>query len=120
MCNPQNVVSVHPYFKVKPGQLDAFKAALKAFIASTSKETANLYYDFTICGNVVYCREAYIGADGFLAHLNGVGPLMPGLLKLSDIERFEIHGPAAELEKLKPHMGGLNPLWFTYFDGVAK
>jgi hypothetical protein len=109
---------VHPYFKIKPGKTEAFKAALPAFIKKTAAEKGNLYYDFTINDDLVYCREAYVGADGFLEHLKGVGPLMGDLLKLADIARFEIHGPAAELEKLKPHMGDLKPVWFTYFAGV--
>ena len=120
MSQPANVVSVHPYFKVKPGKLEAFKAALPAFIEKTAAEKGNLYYDFTINEDVVYCREAYVGADGFLAHLKDVGPLMGDLLKLADIIRFEIHGPAGELDKLRPHMGDLKPVWFTYLLGVER
>ncbi|HEY3325255.1 MAG TPA: antibiotic biosynthesis monooxygenase [Planctomycetota bacterium] len=120
MSQPQNVVSVHPYFKVKPGKMEAFKAALPAFIKATAAEKGNLYYDFTVADDLVYCREAYIGAEGFLTHLQGVGPLLGDLLKLADIARFEIHGPAAELEKLKPHLADMKPVWFTYFAGVKR
>jgi quinol monooxygenase YgiN len=120
MAKSTNVVSVQPYFKVKPGKMEAFKAALPAFIEKTSKEKGNLYYDFSICGDVVYCREAYKGADAFLAHLQGVGSLLGELLKLADIERLEVHGPAEELEKLKSHMAAMNPTWFTYFAGVKR
>ena len=120
MRQPDNVVSVHPYFKVKPGKLEAFRAALPAFIKKTAAEKGNLYYDFTINEDVVYCREAYVGADGFLAHLEGVGPLLGDLLKLADIIRLEVHGPAAELEKLKSHMADLKPVWFVYLMGVKR
>ncbi|MGD0088868.1 MAG: antibiotic biosynthesis monooxygenase [Planctomycetota bacterium] len=120
MRQPVNVVSVHPYFKVKPGQLEAFKAALPAFIEKTAAEKGNLYYDFTISGDVVYCREAYRGADAFLAHLKGVGPLLGDLLKLADVIRIEVHGPAAELEKLKGPMADMKPAWFTWLAGVKR
>ena len=110
MSQPANVVSVHPYFKVKPGKLEAFKAALPAFIEKTAAEKGNLYYDFTISEDVVYCREAYVGADGFLAHLDGVGPLLIELLKLADIARLEVHGPAEELDKLRPRMADMKPV----------
>ncbi len=100
MNPPANVVSVHPYFKVHPGKLDAFKAALPAFIEKVATEEKNLYYDFTINGDEVFCREAYAGAEGFLAHLALVGPLLPDLLKLADLTRIEVHGPAAELAQL--------------------
>jgi len=120
MSQPSNVVSIHPYFKVHPGKLEAFKAALPAFIRQTATETKNLYYDFTISGDIVYCREAYVGADGVLAHLAGVGPMLGDLFKLADITRIEVHGPATELEKLKSHMASLKPTWFAYFDGVGR
>ena len=38
MNYPANVVSIHPYFKVHPGQLGAFKAGLPAFIEKTRTE----------------------------------------------------------------------------------
>lgn len=120
MPQPGNVVSVNPYFKVKPGKLEAFKAALPAFIEKTAAEKGNLYYDFTINGDVVYCREAYVGAEGFLAHLEGVGPLLGDLLKLADVIRLEVHGPAEELEKLKTPMAEMKPDWYTYFAGVKR
>lgn len=120
MVQPRNVVSVHPYFRVKPGKMDAFKAALPAFIQKTASEKGNLYYDFTVNGDMVYCREAYDGAEGFLAHLEGVGPLLVELLKIAEVARLEIHGSAEELEKLKPHMKDLKPEWFTYLTGVVR
>jgi len=120
MSKPSKVVSVHPYFKVHPGKMAAFKAALPAFIAKTKAENKNLYYDFTINGDIVYCREAYVGADGFLTHLAGVGALLGELLKLADVQRLEVHGPAAELEKIKPHVAAMKPDFYVYFDGARR
>lgn len=120
MSSPENVVSIHPYFKVHPGKLDEFKAALPAFVEKTATETKNLYYDFTINGDEVFCREAYLGADGLLEHLANVGALLEPLLKLADLTRVEVHGPAAELEKLKEPLGQLQPAWFTYLFGVQR
>jgi quinol monooxygenase YgiN len=120
MPEPANVVSVHPYFKIKPGKLEAFKAALPAFIEKAAKEKGNLYYDFSINEDVVYCREAYEGAEAFLAHLQGVGALLGDLLKLADVIRLEVHGPAGELEKLKGPIADMKPTWFTTFAGVKR
>ncbi|MBI5685476.1 MAG: hypothetical protein HZC54_10370 [Verrucomicrobia bacterium] len=120
MSQPVNVVSIHPYFKVHAGKMEEFKAALAAFIERTATEPKNLYYDFTVNGDIVYCREAYVGADGLLAHLENVGALLGPLMKLADVQRVEVHGPAAELEKLKGPLAGLNPQWFTYMFGVKR
>ena len=76
MKQPANVVSIHPYFKANPGQLAAFKAMFPEFIKKTTNEPACLYYDFSTNGDEIYCREAYVGAEGVLDHLANVGELL--------------------------------------------
>lgn len=120
MSKHTNVVSIHPYFKVHPGQMDAFKALLPEFCAKTATESLCLWYDFTISGDVVHCRESYLGAEGALAHLQNVGPILERGLKIADLLRLEFHGPAAELEKMKPQLAALNPTWFETVAGVEK
>ena len=117
---PANVVSLHPYFKAHPGKLDAVKASLPAFVEKTAPEEMNLYYEFTINGDEVFCREGYVGAGGVLAHLANVGALLGELMKISDLTRLEVHGPAAELEKLKGAIGDMKPAWFAWECGVKK
>ena len=110
---PNNFVSLHPYFKVHPGKLEAIKAALPAFIEKTGTEKKNLFYGFSINGDEVFCREGYVDAEGVLAHLDNVGALLAEALKISDLTRVELHGPAAELEKLKGPLAHLKPGWFV-------
>lgn len=119
MSHPSNCVSLHPYFKAHPGKLDAIKASLPGFIAKTATEKKNLYYDFTLNGDILFCREAYVDAAAVLAHLTNVGPLLEELLKIVDLIRLEIHGPAAELERLKAPFAAFNPIWFAYQNGVT-
>jgi len=116
-----NVISIHPYFKVKPGKLDAFKAALPPIINAVAAEKKCAYFDFFVNDDIVYCREAYFGADGVLEHIANVGPMLPSLFALADPVRIEVHGPAGELAKLKNSpLAGLNPVWFTHIDGVKR
>ena len=61
MIHPEKVVTINPYFKVKPGKMSEAKDLLRQMVARTSTESANLYYDFTVNGDVVFCREAYVG-----------------------------------------------------------
>jgi len=111
--NPlSNFVSLHPYFKVHPGKLDALKAAMPAFVDKTATEEKNLFYGFTINGDEIFCREGYIDAEGVLAHLDNVGALLAEALKIADLIRVELHGPAKELDKLKGPLAHLNPAWF--------
>ncbi len=116
---PPNTVSLHPYFKAHPGELNTFKALLPKFVAKTSTEDLCLFYGFTINGDEIFCREAYIGAEGVALHLENVGELLGQALKNSDLTRLEVHGPAEELDKLREGMEELNPAWFVYETGLG-
>lgn len=106
-------VSLHPYFKVHAGKLEAVKAGFARFVEKTATEKKNLFYGFTVNGDEILCREAYTDAEGVLAHLDNVGALLAEMLTIADLTRVELHGPADELEKLKRPLAHLNPAWFT-------
>lgn len=106
-------VSLHPYFKVHAGKLEAFKAALPQFVAKSAAEEKCLFYGFTVNGDEVFCREAYADADGLLFHLENVFELLSNALLIAEVVRFEVHGPGAELEKLRGALSHLNPTWFA-------
>jgi len=114
------VVSIHPYFKVNAGELDNFKALLPQFVEKTSAEELCLSYDFTICGDVVHCRESYTGGEGVNAHIENVGELLGQALGISNLERLELHGSADELEKVKATFVDLNPDYFVWECGVSR
>lgn len=114
------MVSIHPYFKIRPGNLEAVRALLPALVTKTATEPKNLFYDFTLDGEVLFCREGYADAEGLVAHLDNVGPLVAEMLKLADLTRVEVHGPAAELAKLAAPPAALKPVWFAYVCGVPR
>ncbi len=120
MNYPANVVSIHPYFKAHPGQLAAVKALMPAFIEKTRSEKGNLFYEFTVNGDEVFCREAYVGAAGALAHLANVGPELAQISKIATLSRLEVHGPAAELDQMREPMAQMNPAWFILEAGLQR
>src|SRR5207248_547341 len=105
-------VSLHPYFKVPPDKMPYLKAILPEFVAKTRNETGNLFYEFTINGDEVFCREGYVNAEALLAHLENVGAMLAQALTMADLIRIEVHGPAAQLAKLKEPLAHLKPAWF--------
>ena len=105
-------VSLHPYFKIHPGKVDAIKASLPRFVEKTAAEKQNLFYEFSMNGDELFCREAYENAEGLLAHLDNVGALLAETLKIADLTRLEVHGPAQELMKLRKPLEHLNPAFF--------
>lgn len=114
------VVSLHPYFKVHTGELDNFKTLLPQFVGKTNTEELCLSYDFTICGDVVHCRESYTGGEGVNAHIENVGELLGQALGISDLLRLEVHGAAEELEKVKATFADLKPDYFIRECGVVR
>lgn len=113
-------VSLHPYFKAHAGKRDACFALLPTFVAATQPDADCLYYEFTMQGDEIFCREAYVSGAAALAHLTTVGPLLEQMLGMADLTRLEIHGPAAELEVMKPSLAALNPAWFETVMGITR
>jgi quinol monooxygenase YgiN len=112
-------VSIHPYFKVNDGKMAEFKSYLPQFVEKTATEEGCLYYHFTIKDDaVVFCREAYVNGEAALAHLENVGELLGKALEISELLRLELHGPEAELAKLREPLKDLNPEWFVFETGV--
>ena len=118
--NHSAVVSLHPYFKAHPGKIAEIIAGLPAFVEKTKTEAKCVYYGFTVNGDEIFCREGYSDAEGVLAHLENVGPELGAMLKVADLTRIEVHGPAAELEKLKGPLAQLNPAFFVSDCGVER
>ena len=115
-----NFVSLHPYFRAHPGKLEAAKSAFSQFVEKTATEKDNLFYGFTVNGDEILCREAHGSAEGLLAHLENVAAPLSQMLKVADLVRVEVHGPADELEKLKAPMAPLNPAWFTLEASLSR
>ncbi|MCI5157430.1 MAG: hypothetical protein D3906_03145 [Candidatus Electrothrix sp. AUS1_2] len=105
--------TIVPYFKVHDGCLNDFKKKCEEFINVTDNEAKCLYYGFSFNGDQVHCREGYADAEGVLTHLDNVGALLQEALKISDLTRLEIHGPEAELAKLREPLAELNPDYFV-------
>jgi quinol monooxygenase YgiN len=114
------VCTLVPYFKVKLGQLAAFKAGVPAFVERTKSEKGCVHYAFSFDGDTAHCREGYDDAAALLAHLDNVGALLGEALKIADITRLEVHGPAAEIEKLRAPMAGLKPQFFVLEPGGIR
>jgi len=120
MSLPANLVTIHPYFKTHPGKETEASALMKKFVEKTRSEAKCLFYEFTVSGDAVFCREGYEGAAGALAHLENVGELLKEMLTLSDLTRLEFHGPAAEIDQLRGPLGHLNPAWFVLRHGIER
>lgn len=96
-------VSLCPYFKIKPGKLDAWKQNAETFYAKTKTEKGMLSYGFSYIDADLraYCRETYKDAQGLLDHLNNIGETFGKALQISDLERIDCYAPTSELPALQ-------------------
>src|SRR6266850_21631 len=101
MATDDRTVTIAPYFKIQSGKVQECKALCERFVEKSKTEAGCLYYGFCFNGDVAFCREGYKNGDAALAHLDNVGALLVELQKLTDIVRIEIHGPEAEVAKLR-------------------
>jgi quinol monooxygenase YgiN len=120
MSTFDNAVSIHPYFKIQPGQMETCKSFLSQFNEKVVSEDKCLYYNFTFNDDVLCCREAYQDADGVQAHLENCGALLGEFMSIVELTRIELHGPAEELEKLKAPLADMNPDYFVYECGIGR
>ena len=120
MLQEDTCCTLVPYFQVKEGKLDAFKALGPRFVEKTRGEDAVLHYAFSFDGHTAHCREGYDNAAGVLAHLDNVGDLLAEALELSELVRLEVHGPASELDQLREPLAQLKPQFFTLEPGGIR
>jgi quinol monooxygenase YgiN len=120
MATQDRCCTIVPYFKVHDGQLEAFKTMCEQFVTKTQQEPKCLYYGFSFDGDQAHCREGYEDAEGLLAHLDNVGTLLQEALKIAEITRLEVHGPDAELAKLRQPLADLKPQFFTLEYGFRR
>ncbi|MES1925132.1 hypothetical protein [Salinisphaera sp. T31B1] len=102
-----NCCSIAPYFNVPEQRMDEFKALVGRFVEASAKEPGCLYYGFLFDGQTATCREGYDGADGVLAHLDNVGELFTQAQQIAELTRMEVHGPKAELDRLREPLSGM-------------
>lgn len=120
MAKLSTAVSIHPYFQIHPGKLEAFAEVIATFVKTTASEKGCLYYDFTLNGDEAFCREAYLDGDAALTHLANVDPVIKQALAISTMTRLEVHGPEAELAKMRGPLVGLSPAWFVHQAGLDR
>jgi len=120
MTTQDTCCTIVPYFRIDKGSQEIFRNLSNKLVEKSMNESGCFYYGFSFNGDQAHCREGYENAAALLAHLENVGPLLQEVLKYSGLLRLEIHGPEAELEKLRVPLADLNPQFFTLECGFRR
>lgn len=122
MSTADDVVTIVPYFQIPKGAMEEVRAHLSRMVENARTEPGCLYYSFTIDGHRVHCREGYENAAAVLHHLENQGPLIEELLesKGAELVDLQVHGPAAELDRLREPMAELSPSFWAIDCGFRR
>jgi len=92
---------------------------MKRCVEATKSEPGCMYYGWTICGDKLFCREAYVDGAAVDAHLAAAVPIVGEMLDsgAATLDTIELHGPSAEWPKFKEAADGLGA---TYYDVDAS
>jgi hypothetical protein len=120
MATDDRCCTIVPYFKIHQGKQQEFRMLCEQFVEKTKGEPGCLYYGWSFDGDLVHCREGYRDADGAIAHLQNVGSLLGELLRIADVVRLELHGPASEIEKLRGPFSDMKPQFFRLEYGFRR
>src|SRR5689334_9521278 len=120
MATQDTTVTIVPYLKIRPGKMQELNPPCERFVEKSKMEAGCLYYGFCFNGDVAFCREGYKDGDAALAHLENVGALLLELQKLTDIIRLEVHGPEAEVVKMRAPLADLKPEYFILECGFRR
>ncbi len=102
---------------VHDGKQDAFEALAQQMIAGSQKEAGTLGYEWHLSEDRRSCRllEIYADANALLAHFTGpvVQQLVPKLVELVKVDRFEVYGdPGAQAASMLAGFGAaIFPRW---------
>jgi len=117
---PQTLMTIQPTFSI----LDRAKAEpiMAEFVEATKRESGCVYYGWTIAGDKLFCREAYVDGAAVNAHLANVGEFIGKILAegVCKLDHIHIHGPADQLEIVKPGTKDLGTVYYGIHSGFSR
>lgn len=111
------VVTLVGYFNIRPASADQFRANCEEMVALRGREPGHLASAYSFDGDIAATsREDYENADAVMRHMEVGQHIYERTRALVEVTGVEIHGPAAELDKLRDLFGDLSPrLYVTEF-----
>jgi hypothetical protein len=120
MATQDKCVTIVPYFKVNHDELESFERLCERFVQVSESEPDTIYYGWSFNGDQAHCREGYTGAEAALVHLKDVGPLLEEALKIAELTILQVHGPEAELAKLRGPLADFKVEYFALKYGFRR
>jgi quinol monooxygenase YgiN len=118
----EQVVRLAVDLTIKEGELEAFKTLAVAMTEGSGREPGTIGYEWFFGGDGRRCRllETYQDGEAVLAHFTGpvVRDLLPQLVPLCTLDRFEIYGdPGPEATRMAT---GFGAQFYSYWTGLKR
>ncbi len=118
----EKIVRIAVEATVAEGCEEKFKEIARSMSAASDAEPGTLGYEWFFSADGHQCRllETYADSAAVLAHFQGpaVTELVPQLMPLCHLDRFEIYGdPGPEVSAMA---AGFGAQFFSYFAGVSR
>jgi len=116
----QNFCTIQPTFTIK--DLKAAEPLMKECVDATKTEKGCVYYGWTISGDKLFCREAYVDGAAVDTHLANAVPIVGKMLEAGcvELDGIEFHGPKAEWPKFKEAADALGAVYYDVDASFSK
>lgn len=113
-------VTCRTYQTVHEGKLKDFQKDIPLFHSKVDPAAERLHrygFCFDESQGQFFCRQAYDDAEGFQLHMANCKEAEGIAMSISQLALIEIHGPEAELARLRPILEPFNPRFYAAESG---
>ena len=112
--------TIQPTFTIK--DLAKAEPFMKKCVDLTRTEAGCMYYGWTIQGDKLFCREAYVDAKAVQAHLENIGAAVGEMLDsgAASLDKIEFHGPKEGWPTFKKSADALGAIYWDRYASFSK
>ena len=112
--------TIQPTFTIK--DLKKAEPFMKKCVDLTKNEEGCMYYGWTIQGDKLFCREAYVDAAAVQAHLDNIVPSVGEMLDsgAASLDKIEFHGPKEGWPTFKKSADALGAVYWDRYASFSK
>jgi quinol monooxygenase YgiN len=106
---PNNICTMTPHYTIK--DWPTTQPMMQAILNKSNSEPGCTYFGWAKAGDKLHSKESFVDGTALEAHVKAVRPLIDAMVNSDAVtlERMEITGPSAEVDKVKLLVEDLKP-----------
>ena len=116
----KNVVGIS-VVRIKPGELENFKAVVKELVAATqANEPGAMAYEYYVSQDGEQCHilERYVDSAAVMAHLANFAPFAERFMAAVEMTGLTLYGNPSD--EVREAVSGFDPVFVAPMDGFAR